>query len=459
MASETDPGPGDDKNLARKKRKYRERQLKINVRKYTVRNEFDGAKGFEDWIAGESKKAPWYLCSSYKAGGVLKRIYACSFRKRAGYKKCDRQLMVLFYPNGRVTVLDSCSEREHEHQPVDSSEGSRELRTVISLRSQAEFSSWMTKQRERFAWHRRAGRRSFSNIDYYQCASVGSDGAMCKRVMHVEYTPENGVIIRELEHLPPHDNAPAHRRPYVGAVKRQRRAKRANSDSEYLPSTSNTKAVSRMRRSVFDEGVKQEPDDEDDDMLDGKETPADCATTRSAHSIEDFVIIPDDDYETDGNADNSNSDGRCLQVKKELLESMNDNRKSRSDFNFINETLEPKGGADRQIDHTGNPERRSWGNVLHSPSNVAKNQPGSHCNGSVVNEDDPKYNLENFAEELANKLSKTPLERMAEIRESVRREMDEVFAQQIVKEIVSRSYSAEARREVLDRIREVLRPP
>lgn len=69
-----------------------------------------------------------------------------------------------------------------------------------------------------------------------------------------------------------------------------------------------------------------------------------------------------------------------------------------------------------------------------------------------------QYNLENFAEELANKLSKTPLERMAEIRESVRREMDEVFAQQIVREIVSRSYSFDARREVLDRIRQVFQP-
>lgn len=89
---------------------------------------------------------------------------------------------------------------------------------MISLRSPAEFSSWMAKQRERFAWHRRAGRRSFSNIDYYQCASVGSDGRMCKRIMHVEYTPENGVIVKELENLPPHDQVPAHRKPFNGYV-------------------------------------------------------------------------------------------------------------------------------------------------------------------------------------------------------------------------------------------------
>lgn len=287
MASITKSENGEvTKKLAPKKKKIRERKLKVNVRCYSLRSTFKHAKEFEDWITRESAKAPWYLCSTYKAGPVLKRIYACSFRKRLGYKKCERQLMVLFNPNGYVEVMDSNEDPKHIHYPIDASEESKQLRTVIVLRSPAEFSSWMAKQRERFAWHRRAGRRSFANIDYYQCASIGSDGRMCKRVMHVEYTPENGVVVKELENLPPHDNVPAHRKPFNGPVKNLKRQKRADSDTEYLPSTSATKQSNlRTRRSMFDTanfGLKRELKDEDDEKnMEGNETEANDASAKS----------------------------------------------------------------------------------------------------------------------------------------------------------------------------------
>ena len=46
---------------------------------------------------------------------------------------------------------------------------------------------------------------------------------------------------------------------------------------------------------------------------------------------------------------------------------------------------------------------------------------------------------------------------MKDIRESVRREMDEVYATQLVNEIESRGHSFEVRKELLDRIRKTLR--
>lgn len=53
-------------------------------------------------------------------------------------------------------------------------------------------------------------------------------------------------------------------------------------------------------------------------------------------------------------------------------------------------------------------------------------------------------------------LSKTPLERLPEVREKLRHEMDLVYARQIVNEIATGFNSEEGRREVIDRINGVL---
>uniref|UniRef100_A0A0N5A977 Uncharacterized protein n=1 Tax=Syphacia muris TaxID=451379 RepID=A0A0N5A977_9BILA len=416
-------------------RKGRVQRFKVNVRCYKPLKRFSHQRDFNDWMTRESKKIPWYLCSTYKVGNVFKRIYACSFRKSVNLKKCNRQLMVLFYPNGSVEVMDSNNDFEQLHCPLNKGIEPSQLRTVIVLRNPDEFSSWMAKQREKFIWHRLAGSRLCPNIDYYQCASVGSNGEMCKRLIHVEYTNQNGVIISELKGLPPHDSNAVHRNAftrllYCRPLKLEQGCE-SNDTLDVLPSTSVIKNADYSETVSFANSSNSTLTSKYGSSCD--EHIFEKAATLLP--IEDFVIIPDEECESnDGN----------VSTKEQEIEARSSRSKpspNSSTTLFSSKTNESNRDLDSDCQSNDNTKTKGDANSQ-LPTTSEKNS---------------KYNLNNFEEELASKLSKAPPEKVAEIRESLLLEMNKSFARQIVHEIISRSYSSGACKEVLDRIRGVLR--
>lgn len=368
---------------------------KFNMRNYVVRAQFNNSDDFEDWITAETEKAPWYMVSAYTAAGTTKRIYACAFRKRAGFKKCERQLKVEFYQDGKVKVMDSSDSDEHIHEISDGTNEGGKLRTLTHFRNAEAFNAWMEDQMKRFPWKRRTGQGT--NVEVYQCCHRPRYGRLCRRILQAVRSPNGVITIKEPEGLPPHDHPPVTNKRYSYSE--------GYDEDEASPSS--TRVMSLRKRSRFSKDQDAEQSIRSDTTeTEGKPEP----------SLEDFVIVSDEFYESDSVGHDKTGDGGIKNMKVE-------NKDEENEFPLRN--------------HSGSEKEHDGQLDIHKS-------------------DEWRYDLKYFEKELALMLSKTPLERLPEVREKLRREMDLVYARQIVNEIATGFNSEEGRREVIDRINGVL---
>ncbi|VDD89918.1 unnamed protein product [Enterobius vermicularis] len=380
---------------------------KFNMRNYVVRAHFENADDFEAWIASETEKAPWYMVSTYTAAGTTKRIYACAFRKRAGFKKCERQLKVEFYQNGEVKVMDSSDSDEHIHEISDGTNDGGKLRTLTHFRNAEAFNAWMDDQMKRFPWKRRTGQGI--NVEVYQCCHRPRYGRLCRRILQAVRSPNGVITIKEPEGLPPHDHPPVTNKRYS--------CSEGYEEEDATPSSSRVMSLRKRLRYTKDNDAEQgTPTRSDTTETETKLNVKEDISIKAEPSLEDFVIVSDEFYESDPVSHEKTSDSGDKSLKIE-------NKDDDSEFQLRN--------------HSGS-EKEHDGNL------------------DIHKSDEWRYDLKYFEKELALMLSKTPLERLPEVREKLRHEMDLVYARQIVNEIATGFNSEEGRREVIDRINGVL---
>uniref|UniRef100_A0A0N5ADI4 FAR1 domain-containing protein n=1 Tax=Syphacia muris TaxID=451379 RepID=A0A0N5ADI4_9BILA len=382
---------------------------KFNMRNYIVRAQFNSTDDFEEWIAAETEKAPWYMVSAYTAGGTTKRIYACAFRKRAGFKKCERQLKVEFYQDGKVKVMDSSDSDQHIHEISDGTSNGSKLRTLTHFRNAEAFNTWMEDQMKRFPWKRRTGQGT--NVEVYQCCHRPRYGRLCRRILQAVRTPNGIITVKEPEGLPPHDHPPLPNKRYSYS----------EGYDEDEASSSSSRVMSLRKRGRFSKENETEQvanSTSEFRETDIKQVPKLNSCIKSEPSLEDFVIVSDEFYESDMVNNEKAGDSNVKQMKIEAKDDYEDN---------------------------DNPSRNLGGSEKEHDGQL-----------DVGRTDDVRYDLKYFEKELVLMLSKTPLERLPEVREKLRREMDLVYARQIVNEIATGFNSEEGRREVIDRINGVL---
>lgn len=333
----------------KKKRRLGTGRPKVFIRQYKLRAQLDSLAAFDEWIAEETKRSPWYLCSSYRGGGLDKKIYACSYRKRAGFQKCSRQLMVECHEDGSVRVLDSNIDEPHIHKTI-------------------------------------------------------------------EATDENS---------------------YSKPSKRAKLLGYGNEQDEQQNSVLGDSRGKRRR------------------LLSSETGESSKAGTKT--KVEDFVIISGEEFYAADSLEGL-KEGSTLAIRSESDTVVVDDSTIEKGRVTNEDIYSAKASATTRIKAVGSSVGVHYSDrhadTLHEKFVVCKEESES---GDAV--DSGNYDLNLFAAELAKKLAATPIENLASVRAKLRREMDEVFAKQVVNEIADRAYSPANRREVIDRIRGVFDKP